>query len=562
MTFPLCSGKEHSMNPISVRRLGALTAAGLVATAVTTLAGPAQATTPTPADAGAAWLTSQIQSNGLLASQYGPDYWTSADAALAQFATGHTTDGTNLATALAANVNHYISNADYGYATEYSAGSTAKALVLAKLAGIDPTSFGGVNLVTRLEGLVSSTTPTTGRIEDTVDPADQYGADYGNTLGQAFAVRALTEQGAPQASDALAYLLKQQCEAGYFRIYFTASKSASDQSCDGGLPTTGASYGDDSDPSVDATAYALIELKALPTIDSTTARAIGKAESWLESVQNADGSFADLPFTGGTANADSTGLAGWALGGWNDLGAAHDAASWIRAHQAQNVSPCSDSLTAQAGAIAHDNAALAHGRTAGIPLTAAYSWNLSTAQALPSLNYYDPAAPSSALKVTATTAYVQAKSRTVVTVSGLVAGAPACITLGTTHVPVAAGLDGTARASLLLPAGTANRSVSVTDGATPTATTIKVLDAKTFTLTPSTLRPHHGASFTLRVYGMAPGEKVTVTYAGRVVLRSVATSAGTYTHAIAAGSSLGNKAVVVTGQFSNRKGTKTITVIR
>ncbi|MGN6161470.1 MAG: hypothetical protein ACTHOG_07150, partial [Marmoricola sp.] len=67
---------------------------------------------------------------------------------------------------------------------------------------------------------------------------------------------------------------------------------------------------------------------------------------------------------------------------------------------------------------------------------------------------------------------------------------------------------------------------------------------------------------TLKVSGLAKGEKLTVTYAGRVIVRSVASSTGTYAHAIPAGSSLGNKALVVTGQFSNRKGSKTITVIR
>lgn len=557
------------MHSLFMRRFGALTAAALVATAVTAVAAPAQAATVDtgPVNAGAAWLTAQIQPNGLLTSQYGTDYWTSADAALAQFATGHTSDGNNIVTALNANIDHYVSNVDGGFGDEFSAGATAKAVVLEKLAGIDPSTVtvsdgkgGSTNLLGRLESLVSPDAADAGRIQDTVDPADQYGADYGNVLGQAFAVRALSEQSAPQADSALAYLLKQQCEPGYFRVYFTADKTATDQTCDGGLPTTGASYGDNSDPSVDATAYAIIELSALPQTTATS-RAIGKAEAWLMSMQNDDGSFGADPTLPG-ANADSTGLAGWALGLSGDAQSANAAAVWIRAHQAQNVAPCADALSSQAGAIAHDGTALAHGRTAGIPAADAYSWNLSTAQALPALNYYTPSAPASALKAVATTAYVQAKTRTSVTISGLVAGAPACVTLGTTHVSLAAGLSGSAAASLLMPAGTANRSVSVTDGATTASVFIKVLDAKTLTLTPSTLRPRHGTSFTLRVSGMARNERVTVSYAGRIVLRGYASSTGTYAHAIAAGSSLGNKALVVTGQFSNRKGTKTITVVR
>lgn len=557
------------MNPLSMRRFGALTAAALVATAVTAVAAPAQAATVDtgPVDAGAAWLTAQIQSNGLLTSQYGTDYSTSADAALAQFATGHASAGDNIVTALNANIDHYVSGVDYGFGDEFSAGATAKAVVLEKLAGIDPStvtvSNGNgttTNLLDRLESRVSTSGNDVGRIQDTVNPSDPYGADYGNVLGQAFAVRALTEQTAPQADSALTYLLHQQCEPGYFRVYFTADKSAIDQSCDGGLPTTGASYGDNSDPSVDATAFAIIELSAIPQTPAV-AHAIGKAEAWLMGMQNSDGSFGADPTLPG-ANADSTGLAGWALGLSNDPQSANAAAGWIRAHQAQNVAPCTDALSSQAGAIAHDNAALAHGRTAGIPATDAYSWNLSTAQALPALNYYAPSAAASALKAVATTAYVQAKTRTNVTVSGLVAGAPACVSLGTTHLSLAAGLSGSAVASVLMPAGTANRSVSVTDGTATTSTVVKVLDAKTFTLTPSTLKPRRGTSFTLRVSGLARNERVTVAYAGRVVLRGYASSTGTYAHAIAAGWSLGNKALVVTGQFSNRRGSKTITVVR
>ena len=64
----------------------------------------------------------------------------------------------------------------------------AKAATFARVAGANPTSYGGVNLVTRLEERVSATAPIVGRIED----RSSFG-DYANTLGQSYAVRALTE---------------------------------------------------------------------------------------------------------------------------------------------------------------------------------------------------------------------------------------------------------------------------------------------------------------------------------------------------------------------------------
>src|SRR6185437_1850521 len=113
--------------------------------------------------------------------------------------------------------------------------------------------------------------------------------------------------------------------------------------------------------------------------------------------------------------------------------------------------------------------------------------------------------------------YVQAKSRTKVTVTGLVPGAPTCVTLGTSHAPGTASLLGTATANILLPAGTANRVISATDGSTTATVTVKVLDAKTLGIVVSTLRPHAGGTFTIRVTGLAPRETVHVTYAGKTI---------------------------------------------
>ena len=93
------------------------------------------------------------------------------------------------------------------------AGPVAKAAVLAQATGAGgAASFGGVDLISRLESRVAGAAPVAGRISDatTFD-------DYANTLGQAFAARALMSAGSTKASTVTSFLLKQQCSDGYFR---------------------------------------------------------------------------------------------------------------------------------------------------------------------------------------------------------------------------------------------------------------------------------------------------------------------------------------------------------
>ena len=99
--------------------------------------------------------------------------------------------------------------------------------------GKNPRAFGGVDLVTQLEGRVATAAPITGRIEDAYDPTDQFGGDFANVIGQAYAAQALAPGGSAKAGAATAFLLQQQCAKGYFRQYFTADKTRPDQSCQG-----------------------------------------------------------------------------------------------------------------------------------------------------------------------------------------------------------------------------------------------------------------------------------------------------------------------------------------
>src|SRR5205085_6381088 len=107
--------------------------------------------------------------------------------------------------ALARHVDSWTTGVDFGSSDVY-AGSVAKAVVFAQVTGADPSAFGGVDLVERLEGRISSAEGTAGRLQDQTD-----GTAYANTLGHAYAVAGLTRAGSSAAEAAMTFLLQQQC---------------------------------------------------------------------------------------------------------------------------------------------------------------------------------------------------------------------------------------------------------------------------------------------------------------------------------------------------------------
>ena len=165
-----------------------------------------------------------------------------------------------------------------------SAGSTAKAVVLAQAAGADPTSYGGKDLVrpARGHGGRPRADPT-GRLQDVPRPArEASAADYANVVGQAYAVtgarRRRQRRGRSAPPD---FLLAQQCKDGWFRLDFTKDTGASDQTCDGD-PS--------SKPDLDATAFAVRALQR-GRLGAGRGRACSAAVAWLEQQQASDGSF-------------------------------------------------------------------------------------------------------------------------------------------------------------------------------------------------------------------------------------------------------------------------------
>ncbi|MGA8247491.1 MAG: prenyltransferase/squalene oxidase repeat-containing protein [Nocardioides sp.] len=317
-----------------------------------------------PAGDGAHWLAGQLRHGVMHNGQFDfDDYGLTADTALALEAIGH--HGTALKKirhALARHVDDYTT-----YRTDRYAGSIAKLLVVAQQTGGDPTKFGGVDLVRRLEKRVATKAPIAGRIED-----KSSSGDFANTIGQIFTARGLLKAGSASGGPALRFLLKQQCDNGAFRLDFNANKTAAVQGCT-----------KSSDADTDVTALAVIELSWLRQAHPSLKAALKSAVRWLRKHQARNGSFGGGGPTS-AANANSTGLAGWAFIVSGRCGPEHDAAVWVHRHQVRgDVS--GTPLAGERGAIAYDRSAMKAARHDGITKSTRDQWRRATAQAAPAL---------------------------------------------------------------------------------------------------------------------------------------------------------------------------------
>jgi hypothetical protein len=358
----------------SLRRAGTALVASALALSVVGAGGAAQAA---PADRGAGWLSGQLTGGLIHNDQFDiDDYGLSIDTAFALKAIGgHSAEVRKIRGALAANINSYITGAkptppsDPGDPGGRYAGSTAKALVLAQTTGGDPKDFGGVNLVKRLNARVNTKGPAVGRIAD----KSNFG-DFANTVGQILAVRGLTTAKSGQAGHARAFLLKQQCRQGYFRLNFSKNPGSVHQSCGKKSPA---------DP--DTTSYAVVQLWKASKDNPKLRAALKNAVAWLVKQQRKNGSF-----IGGTTtavpNTNSTGVAAWALALTGHCSAAKSAASWVAGLQ---VGPqkAGSQLAGQRGAIAYNTAAMKAGVKDGITVETRDQWRRATSQAAPALRF-------------------------------------------------------------------------------------------------------------------------------------------------------------------------------
>ena len=409
------------------------------------------------ADLAASWLEGQL-TDGLVRGQFGPDYGLSIDIALGLDEVGDTSTVRTISNAVAAGVESYVSGGTFDPGSTY-AGATAKAATLARVAGGNPTSYGGVNLVSRLESRVSSTAPIVGRIED----KSTFG-DYANVVGQSFAARALVEAGSQRAGDAVAFLLQQQCAGGWFRLDLTKSKTSTAQGCVDGAPDSGAD--------LDATSLVVMNLAASGEKSPAVKAALAKAGTWLAAQQAGSGAFGVVG-SSGRYNTNSTGLAGWALASLGDKDAAADAAVWVRKRQPIDLSRCRSALTKSTGAVAYDDAAVKAARTAGLTPETTDQWVRATAQALPVLQWAPAAATD--LDVVGRTVRAEAGSKVRFRTLGIAPGERACIAVkGDFKRLVGKANGGKVSAKLEMPNGSKLRKVKAKTSDSIAKTVVRV----------------------------------------------------------------------------------------
>lgn len=336
----------------SSRRLGASRASAAVqpTTSPTTtppaedppVVSPPATPSATPAQRAAAYVVSQLKDGNHVEVSYGtdffPDLGQTSDVALGLAASNSQTAALNrVLTYLDTNASAYVhgvgdGGTPGGDGKSNYAGPTGKLALVAQVTGKDPSSFGGIDLISELRGLMDNA----GRYRD-----DSEFGDYSNPLGQAFDILALergTSVGAPQV--AVDYLVTAQCPDGGFADAFLTAGSPCVSSPDAtglalqALVATGAgcpaalasswltkhqapdgSFGSDAvDPTkpatgnVNSTAYAALGLTAAGQSTSTIV-------DYLTAVQNSDGGLAIQPSIDKTSNVYATAQALDALAG-------------------------------------------------------------------------------------------------------------------------------------------------------------------------------------------------------------------------------------------------------
>ena len=530
--------RPHPFTPHVLQRAGALAMTVAVAiTTLITLPGTAHAAAPIdprPAREGAAWLAGELTDGLIYNEQFDfNDYGLTVDTGIALDAVERQPGAVSaIGDAMAANVRSYITGRDFGSPDDHYAGPTAKSLVLAHTVGADPTDFGGVNVVRRMQSLTISGGPSDGRIKD------RSASDFANTIGQAFAARGLHVSGSAESESATDFLLEQQCAAGYFRLAF-AAPNFPDQSCDGGSPEA-------SSPDVDVTALAVLSLVSQQgdaEVDEATARAV----AWLRDEQRPNGSFG-----GGTSteapNTNSTGLAGWALGTLGREEAAARAATWVRARQTHDPRGCGTALRDETGAVAYDSAALAAGRRDGIDETNEDQYRRASAQALPSLLWAEPA--SGMLQLDGPRGFVREGSQQTLRLAGVAPGDSVCVTGPDTRAARTADAEGTAAVEVRMPEGTASRRFGAVDsGDRSDSTLLRVLGDTRLAVDVERESVPRGGSQQVRVAGLEPGESVELRYRGDVVDRGTAGDAGRFTGSFRVGRTPGQFTVRAGGEF-------------
>ncbi|GAA0582708.1 peptidase [Kribbella sandramycini] len=266
--------------------------------------------------AASGWLARQLVDGERFEAEFGgekfPDQGLTIDAVLGFAATK--SSGTNAAKATTWLAKPEILSGYAGDGADESyAGAAAKLTLAAQVRGLNPATFGGVDLPARLRALI---TPS-GRISD----KSAFG-DYSNAFSQSLGIIALKRTPAGVPASAVNFAVGTQCADGGFPIFFGTTPCVSD---------------------TDATAMVVQALLA-------THRYADAAEGldFLASKQQADGGLA-AGAGAATPNTNTTGLAGQAFRAGGRTTDANQAKSYLLGRQQGCSAPA-----AVRGAIAYD----------------------------------------------------------------------------------------------------------------------------------------------------------------------------------------------------------------
>ncbi|PKH44322.1 hypothetical protein SAMN05192575_102374 [Nocardioides alpinus] len=376
----------------------------------------AASTDSTPSTIAAEWLAGEL-TNGLIVTGQGPDFGLTIDTGMAlSTVASQGANVTAINTALEARIADYVGDGT----KESYAGSLGKAAVFARVAKKNPTSYGGVNLITRLEERTAdvpadpAAEPQAAAFAGRIFDKSEFG-NFANVVGQAYAVRALSLASSAEAGAARDFLLKQQCASGYFRLNFDKANVPS-QSCTEGVA------GSEADP--DATSLAVINLIESGDKSPAVTAALAKAGTWLAARQRNSGAI-----RGGAGteqiNTNSTALGGFAMGLLKNRDAALKAALWVRKNQPVDKYKCRTALTKDTGAVAYRKEKATEAATTGIPAAGRDEWRRATAQAVLGLQF----APASKdkLKIVSVKREARAGDRVQFRVFGLAPSESACM---------------------------------------------------------------------------------------------------------------------------------------
>ncbi|WP_210648748.1 prenyltransferase/squalene oxidase repeat-containing protein [Nocardioides sp. SYSU D00065] len=376
----------------------------------------ATTTDSTPSTIAAEWIAGEL-SNGLMLGTSGPDFGLTIDTGLA-LATVAGQGGTVTAinNSLEPRIAEYVGDGT----KESYAGPLAKAAAFARTAKKNPTSYGGINLIARLEERTANVPadpaaePQAAAFAGRIFDKSEFG-NYANVVGQSYAVRALSLANSAEAGAARDFLLKQQCASGYFRLNFDKA-DVPNQSCTEGVA------GSEADP--DATALAVINLVESGDKSAAVQGALAKAGTWLAARQRGSGAIRSAG-AGAQINTNSTALGGYALGLLKNRDAALKAALWVRKNQPVDKYKCRTALTKDTGAVAYRKDRAKAAITTGISAGARDEWRRATAQAILGLQF----APASKddLKIVSVKREARAGDRVQFRVFGLAASESACM---------------------------------------------------------------------------------------------------------------------------------------